>query len=221
MCPKRQKHRFSADTRVGHTHPACPASKFQISASCPEKVKKTSLLQVHARFSGQIAWNWCRIFFLQFCRPYSCSTWYGEGTQQQKISAPHFFLLGKNKALTPTLPRIRYMSCFDLNHAPVASTARAAATGPVSMSTRPDPEGSDTVEITTRPTLFFGVPDRGRGITKRSKNTFFHKKFSSCFFTRPKISHLWFVSHSDLNKRKGCWSFSLFFAYPRVWHDMA
>ena len=39
------------------------------------------------------------------------------------------------------------MSCFDLTHAPVATTARAATTGPVSMSTRPDPEGSDTVEI--------------------------------------------------------------------------
>ena len=43
-----------------------------------------------------------------------------------------------------------YMSCFDLTHAPVATTARAAATGLVSMSTRPDPEGSDTVEIATR-----------------------------------------------------------------------
>ena len=42
------------------------------------------------------------------------------------------------------------MSCFDLTHTPVATTARAAATGPVSMSTRPDPEGSDTVEIATR-----------------------------------------------------------------------
>ena len=43
--------------------------------------------------------------------------------------------MGKNKAYAPTLPRIRYM-CFDLTHAPVA-TARAAATEPVSMSTRP------------------------------------------------------------------------------------
>ena len=34
------------------------------------------------------------------------------------------------------------MSCFDLTHAPVATAARAAATGLVSMSTRPDPEGS-------------------------------------------------------------------------------
>ena len=42
------------------------------------------------------------------------------------------------------------MSCFDLTHAPVATTARAAATGLVSMSNRPDPEGSDTVEIATR-----------------------------------------------------------------------
>ena len=42
------------------------------------------------------------------------------------------------------------MSCFDLTHAPVATAARAAVTGPVSMSTRPDPEGSDTVEIATR-----------------------------------------------------------------------
>ena len=49
-----------------------------------------------------------------------------------------------------TLPRIRYMSCFDLTHAPVATTARAAATGAMSMSTRPDPEGSDTVDIATR-----------------------------------------------------------------------
>ena len=58
--------------------------------------------------------------------------------------------MGKNKAQAPTLPRIRYISCFDVTHAPVATTARAAATGPVSMSTRPDPEGSDTVEIATR-----------------------------------------------------------------------
>ena len=40
--------------------------------------------------------------------------------------------------------------CFDLTHAPVATAARAAATGPVSMSTRPSPEGSGTVEIATR-----------------------------------------------------------------------
>ena len=52
--------------------------------------------------------------------------------------------MGKNKAQAPTLPRIRYM-CFDLTHAPVATAARAAATGLVSMSTRPDPEGSGTV----------------------------------------------------------------------------
>ena len=39
---------------------------------------------------------------------------------------------------------------FDLTHPPVATTARAAATGPVSMLTRPDPEGSETVEIATR-----------------------------------------------------------------------
>ena len=57
--------------------------------------------------------------------------------------------MGKNKASAPTLPRIRYM-CFDLIHAPVATTARAAATGLVSMSTRPDPERSGTVEIATR-----------------------------------------------------------------------
>ena len=40
--------------------------------------------------------------------------------------------------------------CFDLTHAPVATAARAAATGLVNMSTRPDPEGSGTVEIATR-----------------------------------------------------------------------
>ena len=56
-----------------------------------------------------------------------------------------FFILwrmGKNKAQAPTLRRIRCM-CFDLTHAPVATAARAAATGPVSMSTRSDPGGSD------------------------------------------------------------------------------
>ena len=42
------------------------------------------------------------------------------------------------------------MSCFDLTHAPVATAARAAATGLVSMSNRPDLEGSGTVEIATR-----------------------------------------------------------------------
>ena len=44
--------------------------------------------------------------------------------------------MGKNKAQAPTLPRIRHMSCFDLTHAPVATAARSAATGPVSMLTR-------------------------------------------------------------------------------------
>ena len=55
--------------------------------------------------------------------------------------------MGKNKVKVPTLPFIRYMSCFDLTHAPVATAARAASTGLVSMSTRPNPEGSGTVEL--------------------------------------------------------------------------
>ena len=38
------------------------------------------------------------------------------------------------------------MSCFDSTHAPVATAAHAAATGLVSMSTRPDPEGSGSEE---------------------------------------------------------------------------
>ena len=57
--------------------------------------------------------------------------------------------MGKNKASTPTLQRIRYM-CFELTHAPVATAGRAAAPGLVSMSTRPNPKGSGTVEIATR-----------------------------------------------------------------------
>ena len=40
--------------------------------------------------------------------------------------------------------------CLDLTRAPVATATRAAATGIVSMSTRPDAEGSGTVEIATR-----------------------------------------------------------------------
>ena len=35
------------------------------------------------------------------------------------------------------LPRIRYMSCFDLTYAPVATAARAAATGLVSHVDHP------------------------------------------------------------------------------------
>ena len=42
------------------------------------------------------------------------------------------------------------MSCVDLTHAPVATAARAAATGRVGMSTRPDPERYGAVEIATR-----------------------------------------------------------------------
>ena len=38
------------------------------------------------------------------------------------------------------------MSYFDLTHAPVATAARADTTGLGSMTTRPDPEGSGTVE---------------------------------------------------------------------------
>ena len=59
--------------------------------------------------------------------------------------------MGKKKKKAPTLPRIRYyMSCFDSTHAPVATAARAAATGLVSVSTLPDPEGSRKVEVVTR-----------------------------------------------------------------------
>ena len=39
---------------------------------------------------------------------------------------------------------------FRFNPAPVATAARAAATGLVSMSTRPNPEGSGTLGIATR-----------------------------------------------------------------------
>ena len=46
-----------------------------------------------------------------------------------KLELPHFHVC------------IRYMSCFDSTHAPVATAARAAATGLVSMSTRPDIPG--------------------------------------------------------------------------------
>ena len=67
----------------------------------------------------------------------------------------------KVKLKAPTLSRIRYVPCFDLTHAPVAAAARAAATGPVSMSTRPNPEGSGTVEIATQRCEGLGVvPDQ-------------------------------------------------------------
>ena len=40
--------------------------------------------------------------------------------------------------------------CFDLTYAPVETAAGAAATRPVSMSTWPGPEGSDTVDVVIR-----------------------------------------------------------------------
>ena len=46
-----------------------------------------------------------------------------------KLQLPHFHVC------------IRYMSCFNSTHAPVATAARAAGTGLVSMSTRPDIQG--------------------------------------------------------------------------------
>ena len=42
---------------------------------------------------------------------------------------------------------IIHMSCFGLTRAPVSTAGHVAATGLVSMSTPPDPEGSGTVEI--------------------------------------------------------------------------
>ena len=49
--------------------------------------------------------------------------------------------MGKNKAMLPHFHLcIRYM-CFDSTHARVATAARAAATGLVRMSTRPDIPG--------------------------------------------------------------------------------
>ena len=45
---------------------------------------------------------------------------------------------------------IIHMSCFGLTRAPVSPAGHVAATGLVSMSTPPDPEGSGTVEIATR-----------------------------------------------------------------------
>ena len=45
---------------------------------------------------------------------------------------------------------IRYMSCFDSTHAPVATAARTALTGLVSMSTRPDIPGMLHVEREAR-----------------------------------------------------------------------
>ena len=43
-----------------------------------------------------------------------------------------------------------YMSCVNLPAASVAAGARAASTGRVSMSTRPDPERFGAVEIASR-----------------------------------------------------------------------
>ena len=58
--------------------------------------------------------------------------------------------MAKNKAQAPTLQFVRYTSCVDLTHALVATAAWAAATAPMSRSTRPHPAGSGTVEIDTR-----------------------------------------------------------------------
>ena len=92
----------------------------------------------------------------------SCTLWIVSGFERrqtanertkQEFFLPFLFSGGWVK-INLKLPHFRVsdtMSCFDLTHAPVATAARAAATGLVSMSTRPDPEGSGTVvEIATR-----------------------------------------------------------------------
>ena len=68
-------------------------------------------------------------------------------TQYYIYNYKYFLLLrwmGKNKALSFHTYTYQTLSCFDLTHAPVATSARAAATGFVSMSTRRDPAGSGT-----------------------------------------------------------------------------
>ena len=67
-----------------------------------------------------VCWVLASIFFL-----FSSSG----GWVKIKLELPHFHVC------------IRYMSCFDSTHAPVATEARADATGLVSMSTRPDIPG--------------------------------------------------------------------------------
>ena len=71
------------------------------------------------------------------------------------------------KAQAPTLPRIRYMSCFDLTHAPVATAARDAATGLVSMSTRSTQHHPTTASILAA-ARSAGIPLRGTGNNGRS-----------------------------------------------------
>ena len=68
------------------------------------------------------------------------------------------------------------MSCFDSTHAPVATAAHAAATGLVSMSTRPDPEGSGTVEIATPRCPRLRVVWDLRELTHSSRNIFYDCK---------------------------------------------
>ena len=60
------------------------------------------------------------------------------GRLKIKLELPHFHVC------------IRYMSCFYSTHAPVATAARAAATGLVSMSTRPDIPGMLRLEREAR-----------------------------------------------------------------------
>ena len=66
------------------------------------------------------------------------------------------FKVKKMSALCPkygsliTMAELMVLNLYKEGMANVATAARAAATGPVSMSTRPDPKGSDTVEIATR-----------------------------------------------------------------------
>ena len=67
------------------------------------------------------------------------------GWVKTKLKLPHFHVSDRCRVSI-------------LTHAPVATAARAAATGLVSMSTRPDPEGSGTVEIATRRCPRFRVP---------------------------------------------------------------
>ena len=85
-----------------------------------------------------------------------------------KLELPHFHLC------------IRYVSCFDSTHSPVATAARAAATGLVSMSTRPDIPGMLHLEREARDWSTYN---------EYSTSIIRAKRVSNCYIPKQKFVH--------------------------------
>ena len=99
------------------------------------------------------------------------------------------------------------MSFFDLTHAPVATAARAAATGLVSMSTRPDPEGSGNAPLHCSS---FSQVSGQEGCVSTDILL-----FAQYFLLELPVLHAFYRCCSNISCFQASW---LQFRYPQLWN---